>query len=46
MNMDLQVTCDTHKKYVIRSLCKDETDLLKDFLYEAIFMSGTDRVFA
>ena len=26
------------KKYVIRSLRKDETELLKDFLYEAIFI--------
>ncbi len=31
------------KKYVIRSLRKDETDLLKDFLYEAIFVpKGTE----
>ena len=29
---------DKHKKYVIRSLRKGETDLLKDFLYEAIFI--------
>lgn len=29
---------DKHKKYVIRSLWKGETELLKDFLYEAIFI--------
>lgn len=29
---------DKQKKYVIRSLRKDETELLKDFLYEAIFI--------
>lgn len=29
---------DKHKKYVIRNLRKSETDLLKDFLYEAIFI--------
>ena len=32
------MTSDKHKKYVIRSLRKGETDLLKDFLYEAIFI--------
>ena len=32
------ITSDQHKKYVIRSLRKGETDLLKDFLYEAIFI--------
>ena len=30
---------DKRKKYVIRSLRKGETELLKDFLYEAIFIS-------
>ena len=31
------------RNYVIRSLRKDETDLLKDFLYEAIFIpKGTE----
>jgi len=29
---------DKRKKYVIRSLRKNETELLKDFLYEAIFI--------
>ena len=29
---------DKRKKYVIRSLRKSETELLKDFLYEAIFI--------
>ncbi len=29
---------DKHKKYVIRRLRKGETELLKDFLYEAIFV--------
>ena len=29
---------DKRKKYVIRSLRKGETELLKDFLYEAIFI--------
>ena len=29
---------DKHKSYVIRMLRKNETDLLKDFLYEAIFI--------
>ena len=29
---------DKQKKYVIRSLKKSETELLKDFLYEAIFI--------
>ncbi|MCR5748297.1 MAG: GNAT family N-acetyltransferase [Lachnospiraceae bacterium] len=29
---------DTHKSYVIRLLRKSETELLKDFLYEAIFI--------
>ena len=29
---------DKWKKYVIRSLRKSETELLKDFLYEAIFI--------
>ena len=29
---------DKHKKYVIRSLRNGENDLLKDFLYEAIFI--------
>ena len=29
---------DKRKKYVIRSLRKSETELLKDFLYEAIFL--------
>lgn len=32
------MTSDKHKSYVIRSLRRDETDLLKDFLYEAIFI--------
>ena len=32
------MTSDTHGKYVIRTLRKGETDLLKDFLYEAIFV--------
>ena len=32
------MTSDKHKKYVIRSLRKGETELLKDFLYEAIFI--------
>lgn len=32
------MTSDKHKNYVIRSLRRDETDLLKDFLYEAIFI--------
>ena len=37
------MTSDKHKKYVIRSLRKGETDLLKDFLYEAIFIpKGTE----
>ena len=31
------MTSDKHKKYVIRSLRKGETELLKDWLYEAIF---------
>lgn len=29
---------DKHRSYVIRNLRKDETELLKDFLYEAIFI--------
>ena len=29
---------DKHRSYVIRGLRKSETDLLKDFLYEAIFI--------
>ena len=29
---------DKRKKYVVRSLRKNETELLKDFLYEAIFI--------
>lgn len=32
------MTSDKHKKYVIRSIRKGETELLKDFLYEAIFI--------
>lgn len=37
------MTSDKHKKYVIHSLRKGETDLLKDFLYEAIFIpKGTE----
>ena len=32
------MTSDKYKKYVIRSLRKCETNLLKDFLYEAIFI--------
>ena len=32
------MTSEKHKKYVIRCLRKGETDLLKDFLYEAIFI--------
>lgn len=37
------MTSDKHKKYVIRNLRKGETDLLKDFLYEAIFIpKGTE----
>ena len=32
------MTSDKHKKYVIRSLRKGETNLLKDFLYEALFI--------
>ena len=32
------ITSYKHKKYVIRSLRKGKTDLLKDFLYEAIFI--------
>ena len=38
------ITSDKHKKYVIRSLRKGATDLLKDFLYEAIFIpKGAER---
>lgn len=34
---------DKHKSYVIRLLRKNEVDLLKDFLYEAIFIpKGTE----
>lgn len=34
---------DKRKRYVIRSLRKGETELLKDFLYEAIFIpEGTE----
>ena len=33
------MTNDKYKKYVIRSLHKGETNLLKDFLYEAIFIA-------
>ena len=29
---------DMHKKYIIRCIQEGETDLLKDFLYEAIFV--------
>lgn len=37
------MTSDKHKKYVIRNLRKGETELLKDFLYEAIFIpKGTE----
>ena len=32
------MTSDKRRKYVIRSLRKSETELLKDFLYEAIFI--------
>ena len=32
------MTSDKHKKYVIRSIRKGEIDLLKDFLFEAIFI--------
>lgn len=32
------MTSDKHKKYVIRSLREGETELLKDFLHEAIFI--------
>ena len=32
------MTSDKYKKYVIRSLRKGETELLKDFLYEAVFI--------
>ncbi len=32
------MTSDKHKKYVIRCLRKGEIELLKDFLYEAIFI--------
>ena len=32
------MSSDRHAEYVIRSLRKDETGLLKDFLYEAIFI--------
>ena len=37
-NLSSYMTNDKHKKYVIRSLRKGETELLKDFLYEAIFI--------
>ncbi len=37
------MTSDKHKKYVIRSLRKGEIELLKDFLYEVIFIpKGTE----
>ena len=37
------MTSDKNKKYVIRSLRKGETDLLKDFLYEAVYVpKGTE----
>ena len=32
------MTGDTRRAYVIRPLRRDETGLLKDFLYEAIFV--------
>ena len=32
------MTSDKRRRYIIRSLRKGETDLLKDFLYEAIFV--------
>ena len=44
MNDDtLFLTSDKRNKYVIRSLRESETELLKDFLYEAIFIpEGTE----
>ena len=38
------MTSDKRRRYIIRSLRKGETDLLKDFLYEAIFVpDGMER---
>jgi len=37
-NTVYDMTSDKRRKYVIRSLRKSETELLKDFLYEAIFI--------
>ncbi len=38
MKKSSHMTGDTCRAYVIRPLRKDETELLKDFLYEAIFV--------
>ena len=34
----LHMTSDKYKKYLICSIRKGETDLLKDFLYEELFI--------